>query len=256
MDSSSLTSGNSDAEKSKVPDREHVREWKGFGELIRLNPTMVTIYVGPAKAKWVLHEAILCNESSFFKSAFQNGFAESSSKTMHLEEDDPKVFTLFVNFLYSPQAGCNQPHDGSPEACDHIRAYYELEAFADRIGWGSLSAWAEDKYNYCMTTWTGERYRPQPESVRFVFERCPEFSPFRKYMVADAVYDYLSWEFEDFGYWAKLMGINAKFAEQCNIELKEHMKSSGNLTYFEGDCTRRDCTVHCREEILAEQGEY
>ncbi|KAH7370841.1 hypothetical protein BKA65DRAFT_375827, partial [Rhexocercosporidium sp. MPI-PUGE-AT-0058] len=61
---------------------------------------MVTVQVGPDKVTWSLHEAVICNASKYFKDAFRGGFAEASSKIMHLTEDDPDVFKKFVDYIY------------------------------------------------------------------------------------------------------------------------------------------------------------
>ena len=69
----------------------------------------MTIFVGPARTKWSLHENLLSATSDFFRTAFNGGFKESADDTLALPEDDPQAFELFVRWLYgkalSPAAG-------------------------------------------------------------------------------------------------------------------------------------------------------
>ncbi|KAH6717639.1 hypothetical protein BKA61DRAFT_732092 [Leptodontidium sp. MPI-SDFR-AT-0119] len=213
MDLSSLTIDASAAETSKMPDRKHVVQDIGPGELIQLSNTMVTIYVGPEK---------------FFKDAFQGNFAEGSSKTMHLEEDDPEVFKLFVDFLYNSQATYNIPDENSTAFKELLVNYYALHTFADKIGLEDLEIYAQRKWCGCIYSEYPVRsktpWRPLPEDVKFVYERCPKTSAFRQPLVRIAVDEYLAWKFEDFEYWGRLMASNVSFAEECGRKLKAHMK--------------------------------
>ncbi|KAH7413403.1 hypothetical protein BKA64DRAFT_703507 [Cadophora sp. MPI-SDFR-AT-0126] len=129
---SNLKIDDSAAEDSKAPDRDHVDELKSPGELVQENSEMVTIYVGLTKVKWMLHEAVICKREPFFKSAFQGGFAESSSKAIHLEDDDPKVFKLFVDYLFNYHH--YSKYKTISEAHEQVITYFALDVFADKIG--------------------------------------------------------------------------------------------------------------------------
>ena len=221
-----------------------------FLSLIHSNPTMVTIYVGPTKEKWVLHESMLCNQLAFFKGAFQGSFYEGSSKTMNLEEDDPVVFKMFVDYLYNSKVFCSLPHDDSPEALQHMMAYYGLEIFADNIGSTSLPDYAQEHWRYC-SQYHRPIYRPTPAKVKSVYDRCPKQSLFRSEFVENIFHDFVTWEFDDFGYWGSLMASSARFAEKCARKLCEHMRLGDTSYPGVYRCYRTDCTVHCRENILA-----
>ncbi|PVH80943.1 hypothetical protein DL98DRAFT_181389 [Cadophora sp. DSE1049] len=208
MDSSDSINGDSVAENSKVPNREHVSEEKSPGELIQATCTMVTIYVGPAKVKWVLPEALLSNDSSFFKTAFQGSFSEGSSKAMYLEEDDPRIFKIFVDYLYNWRKW--RTMETTSEIHEHMMTHFALEVFADKIGSSKLSFYAEDNYYYGMQV-SEYTYRPTRTEVKFVFENCPEDSEFRSILVHRTMINYLSSDVEGFGYWGSLMASNATF---------------------------------------------
>lgn len=61
---------------------------------------MVNIYVGPKRKLWVLHEAVVCERSEYFAKAFQGKFAEGIAKEIWMEEVDPVVFAMLVDWLY------------------------------------------------------------------------------------------------------------------------------------------------------------
>ncbi|PVH80944.1 hypothetical protein DL98DRAFT_372884, partial [Cadophora sp. DSE1049] len=76
---------------------------------------MVKIYVGPEKECWVIHEDLICNKSKYFRSAFQGGFAESANKSIHIEDEDPKVFKFVVEWLYNGPLRCELRHESHHE---------------------------------------------------------------------------------------------------------------------------------------------
>ncbi|KAI9766381.1 MAG: hypothetical protein M1835_007209, partial [Candelina submexicana] len=63
--------------------------------------TTVTITVGPT-AHWTLPLPLLTTLSPFFAAAFQaNHFRESQTHTISLPDDDPEIFELFVQWLFT-----------------------------------------------------------------------------------------------------------------------------------------------------------
>jgi hypothetical protein len=61
---------------------------------------MVNVYVGPKRAKWYLHEDLLCKTSQFFRSTLKGSFKEASDAHIELPEDDADSFDVFVRWLY------------------------------------------------------------------------------------------------------------------------------------------------------------
>ncbi|TIA10752.1 hypothetical protein D6C83_08507 [Aureobasidium pullulans] len=49
-----------------------------------------------------LHKKLLCDSSSYFKAALNNGFAETTSQKITLDDEDPAVFRIFASWLYHP----------------------------------------------------------------------------------------------------------------------------------------------------------
>ncbi|PQE12671.1 BTB POZ domain-containing protein [Rutstroemia sp. NJR-2017a BBW] len=64
-----------------------------------LGEDIVTIFVGPARRKFVLHKNLLCR-LPFFDYAFNGGFQETVTGSMDLPEDEPDIFSIFVHWVY------------------------------------------------------------------------------------------------------------------------------------------------------------
>ncbi|KAF1921662.1 hypothetical protein BDU57DRAFT_563721 [Ampelomyces quisqualis] len=59
-----------------------------------------TVTVGNEHKRFVVHEDLLTNHSTFFRAALTGGFKESIDKAVHLEDQDSRIFELFVHWLY------------------------------------------------------------------------------------------------------------------------------------------------------------
>ncbi|KAH7413402.1 hypothetical protein BKA64DRAFT_719304 [Cadophora sp. MPI-SDFR-AT-0126] len=227
----------SDENPSKVPDRSE-QEFKDVGELIR-SGKLVTIHVGPAKEPWIIHEDLICNKSTFFRNAFQGGFAEGASKSLMLEEDDPAVFKLFVEWLYGARPrDCRKDH--GQDAWKYFMVLYGLDIFADKIGSTKLREYVLETYWNCMEyVWVNFLHRPV-EEIEMVFEKCPAGSPFRQDVVDDVLHEYLRKDFSDYKYWADVMSCSKTFSEEFARALRKHVE--------EDYCSWIDvCIIHANE---------
>jgi hypothetical protein len=65
----------------------------------------VTIQVGlePNDAKFVAHESFLTARSEFFRRAINGSWKESDTRVVKLPEDDPEIFALYINYIYTGQ---------------------------------------------------------------------------------------------------------------------------------------------------------
>lgn len=66
-----------------------------------LTDRIVTILVGREERRWLVHEKLLSQHSAFFNQYF-NGSEEGrpDREEMKLPEEDPKLFALFIRWLY------------------------------------------------------------------------------------------------------------------------------------------------------------
>lgn len=73
---------------------------------------MITVYVGNLDRAWILPKDLLTHHSTFFHEFLVSACAEAETSQVKLREDDPKVFELFVQWLYMGyfplSLSCNQ----------------------------------------------------------------------------------------------------------------------------------------------------
>jgi hypothetical protein len=101
---------------------------------------MVNVYVGPKRAKWYLHEDLLCKTSQFFRSTLKGSFKEASDAHIELPEDDADSFDVFVRWLYGGDRFALESPDG--EGILHV--YLKLYVLALRLiaSTAGLTAWS------------------------------------------------------------------------------------------------------------------
>ena len=63
----------------------------------------VTILVGAQSEEFVIHKNLLDDKSDFFAHIFQGNGAEASTGRLSLPNDDPRIFSIFLDYLYRGQ---------------------------------------------------------------------------------------------------------------------------------------------------------
>ncbi|KAF2500821.1 hypothetical protein BU16DRAFT_523571 [Lophium mytilinum] len=73
-----------------------------FSADILTSPT-VEVRVGrdPHTRRWYLPEDLLCQTSAFFRAACKGAFKEAQERLISLPEDEPEIFELFIQWLFS-----------------------------------------------------------------------------------------------------------------------------------------------------------
>ena len=68
-----------------------------------LQSPIIKVIVGTAEAQRTIlvHQGIICDRSEFFKKALTGAWIESQEKKVELPEDDPAIFTLYLERLYT-----------------------------------------------------------------------------------------------------------------------------------------------------------
>ncbi|KAH7370840.1 hypothetical protein BKA65DRAFT_386691 [Rhexocercosporidium sp. MPI-PUGE-AT-0058] len=199
---------------------------------------MVTIYVSPKKKRWIIHEAVICNKSTYLRNAFQSPFTEGTSKTITLQGEDAAVFNLFVSWLYgaTPRRRCTWSGDDSDSWKYHM-VLYGLDIFADKICSQPLRDFVSDSYS----EWMDERpdFMRRVEEIEMVYEECPAFAtPFRLYIMDDVLRGFFNPEFDDFESWGDITSCSKAFAGELRKELREHMEVPWDCCYYSG------CVIH------------
>ncbi|THZ60307.1 hypothetical protein D6C85_09808 [Aureobasidium pullulans] len=115
------------------------------------------IIVGPSgnTQTFNIHKKLLCESSAYSKAALNNGFAETTSQKITLDDEDPAVFHIFASWLYHPIIVL--PFEDQEE--EHLLKLY---LFADKRGIVNLandtitmlaSFWANCRVVKSKTSW-------------------------------------------------------------------------------------------------------
>ena len=88
----------------------------------RLGRGVITIHVGDEEdmQPFTVHEALICTRSNFFRNVISGNSKEAQEKTVHLPEDDPTIFALYEQLLYSGRL----PSESETGAVDDIVKEY------------------------------------------------------------------------------------------------------------------------------------
>jgi hypothetical protein len=85
--------------------------------------------VGPKRVKFGVHKGILIRRSAFLRAALTGTFKEATEGTVTLQEDSPKVFGVFVSWLYTGKLENTVDEIPTPYGSNRLA---ELYIFADR----------------------------------------------------------------------------------------------------------------------------
>ena len=84
--------------------------------------------MGPEKYPFYIHKGLLCQHSEYFQATFNGSFEEATTGTVHLDEDDVDVITLFEEWLYRGSISDLKDHK------EPSSLLVQLFCFANRVG--------------------------------------------------------------------------------------------------------------------------
>jgi hypothetical protein len=69
----------------------------------------LTIIVGSgaSEKRFSVHESFICARSEFFRRAMNGNWAESEERLVKLSEDDPEIFAIYINHVYTNNIATN-----------------------------------------------------------------------------------------------------------------------------------------------------
>ncbi|KAI9671098.1 MAG: hypothetical protein M1831_005184 [Alyxoria varia] len=76
------------------------REIRDVAQLSLAGPTVNVLVGSKPCRKYSIHEGLLSYHSNYFRAAFRGNFAEAQRKTIHLRNDNPRIFELFLMWIY------------------------------------------------------------------------------------------------------------------------------------------------------------
>jgi hypothetical protein len=195
---------------------------------------MVKIYVGQDKESWVLHQEVICERSEFFRKAFTGGFHESEKKEIYLEEEDPRMFGHFVNWLYGKKLYCHKDHANPSEITfKHVREWLALYIFADKISLRALADEALEQYNFCT-----EGTLPCTNEILIIYQNTVEQSPLRQHAVKALMVEFFDQGSDDFDFISDAIACHIEFTRDITAAIKNHTRLSTK------ECELSSCSAH------------
>jgi BTB/POZ domain len=86
---------------------------------------IITVYVGQERTAYKLHKDLLISKSPYFRASLSSCFPEGRTFEVHLAEDVPAAFDIFVQWLYS---GSVSPIKNEGDVNVKTRAYIMADA--------------------------------------------------------------------------------------------------------------------------------
>ncbi|KAI9675665.1 MAG: hypothetical protein M1817_001032 [Caeruleum heppii] len=139
---------------------------------------LVDLYVGGERRHWLVHHDLLCFHSSFFETALKGHFEESASRKVEFPDDDPAVFELFIQWLYSGSIGrAIKPSTDKAYAFELAQSCFALWILCDKLGTPRAKNAAVDTFRRSL--FYSEKVLSQSTFLKFCTEAAPQ-SPFRR----------------------------------------------------------------------------
>ena len=151
------------------------------------NNENVQIEVGPNKIPFSAHKNFICDASSFFKAAFEGkgDFKEKGDKLVALPEEDPEIFDLFMDYVYSgTYAGLDAEtlKKEGKEGEKLLNDFVSLYVLADKVGAQELKRQMVQKW--LSFTNYGKYYILSTTQLVSLYKRTIAGSALRKISVA------------------------------------------------------------------------
>ncbi|KAF3049218.1 hypothetical protein E8E11_005861 [Didymella keratinophila] len=147
----------------------------------------------PSVKVFFVHEDLICMRSEFFKKALDGRWKESEEAGVHMPEDDPSTFSMYIKLLYTDalvhmeEADCSSA-DSTPRW--HLRLN-KLYVLAEKI----LDDTTKNMALTAMDTRANKSQErpstrcPDVHSIKVIYEGTPEKSPARSEFLKDFLYD-------------------------------------------------------------------
>ncbi|ROV97720.1 hypothetical protein VMCG_07433 [Cytospora schulzeri] len=204
--------------------RDHAKVDKvpfSLGDL--LSHRIVTIYVGPPQksSQYTVHENLLSSNSEFFRASFSGGFRESTDGVLKPSEDEPRIFELFVAWIYSQPLhflNASRPKVLPPPDGKHItiRDYLHLYVFASKYLMEDLQDEVMDiAYDYYAVP----GHSPNALDVEFIYQNTTTESMMRPLLRAYYLFELFSGETAGHTRWGDVLIRNGEIGHELIAEL-------------------------------------
>ncbi|KAK5679873.1 hypothetical protein LTS10_007821 [Elasticomyces elasticus] len=89
------------------------------------------VFVGEANTEFIVHKDFITLRSTFFKAAAKNQWNTGTTKDIKLPEDDPAVFSGYLQCLYTSEFMVDNDALDNYDDIMHVFSIYQL---ADKLG--------------------------------------------------------------------------------------------------------------------------
>ncbi|KAF6232634.1 hypothetical protein HO173_009073 [Letharia columbiana] len=192
----------------------------------------VTLVVGEAETTFQVHEAELFEASPVFKAAFNSDFRESSERKMNLPEDDPDIFNLMVEWLYSHRYDILQPTGDKIRDETRFMEPMRLYVLADKYGMTSLKGCIANII--FKTLKPGNVTGPSIETIAYAYQNVPQTSGIRR-LLADLYACNINFDWYKSPIAKPLLQKYPEFATDIILSFARHTSREGIKNPFKGE---------------------
>lgn len=192
----------------------------------------VTLVVGEAETAFQVHEAELFEASPVFKAAFNSNFRESSERKMNLPEDDPDIFNLMVEWLYSHRYDILQPTGDKIRDEGRFMEPMRLYVLADKYGMTSLKGCIANII--FKTLKPGNVTGPSIETIAYAYQNVPQTSGIRR-LLADLYACNINFDWYKSPIAKPLLQKYPEFAADIILSFARHTSREGIKNPFKGE---------------------
>ncbi|KAL3468862.1 hypothetical protein BJX99DRAFT_268968 [Aspergillus californicus] len=156
-----------------------IRTQKESGE--KLKGRSIEIVVGDEQEVFSVHEALVRSSSVFFDKAMAGSWKESTQRLVHLPKHDPKIFALYIHWLYcdTMPVFCDEP--GPPANLEYLQlvmAYVLGDKLLDiAFQNAAIDAIIEKSLSKASD---GARWFPVGEVVEYAYDNTTDSAPIRE----------------------------------------------------------------------------
>ncbi|CAI7604079.1 unnamed protein product [Penicillium glandicola] len=166
----------------------------------KLQGRTVDILVGDGHEAFSVHEKLIRDSSSFFDKAMAGEWKESLQRTFQLPDDEPRIFGLYIHWLYygTLPVFCDEPGlPGNAEYVDLVKAYVLGDKFLDfKFQNATIDAIIEKTDSKSQDR---SRWFPVGEPIEYAYTNTCESALIRKLLVDLYVHNGFSGWLHDWG---------------------------------------------------------
>jgi hypothetical protein len=141
------------------------------------------------KQRFHIHKGLICQKSDFFNKLFNGGFKEAVTQSATLPEEHPKVFGIFVSWLYRDEIDKTITHDPLGPAI-LAELYFMAEKYV-------LPRLMDNTMDMIVEALKTQKQWPGPLTWTKVYDRTKEGSKLRLLMARTCVWVIVSYPDDD-----------------------------------------------------------